>query len=163
MLASTDVTSSLPAPGSTDPLTDEEERFLRAFARAALVVPRLTDADLTQGEGISGSEYSVLMHLSEAPERRLRMSDIAAAQSLSASGITRIVQRLENRGWVRRRRSPEDGRGADAELTDDGLMRLRSAWPTHLASVRQRLFDHLQGVDLDAVARALEDVVDAAV
>lgn len=144
-------------------MTDEEERFLRAFARAALVVPRLTDADLTQGEGISGSEYSVLMHLSEAPERRLRMSDIAAAQSLSASGITRIVQRLENRGWVRRRRSPEDGRGADAELTDDGLMRLRSAWPTHLASVRQRLFDHLQGVDLDAVARALEDVVDAAV
>ena len=138
------------------PLTAEEEAFLRAFARAILTVPRAFDADLLREQRMSLSEYSALMHLSEAPGRRLRMSDLAGASALSLSGMTRIVNRLEGQGLVHRERSCSDGRGWNAVLTDAGLERLRQAWPTHLASVRRHVFDHLNDVDVPAFATALQ-------
>src|SRR5262249_52010048 len=137
------------------PLAADEEAFLRAFARAILTVPRAFDADLLYEQGMSGNEYAVLMHLSEAPDRRLRMSDLAAACALTLSGMTRIVTRLEGHGLVRRERCASDGRGWHAVLTDAGLDRLRRAWPTHLASVRRHVFDHLNDVDLPALTTAL--------
>ncbi len=140
------------------PLTAAEEEFIRAFARAALTIPRAFDLDLLREQRMSISEYFTLMHLSEAPDRRLRMSELASASALSLSGMTRIVQRLEAAGLVQRERSAEDGRGWHAVLTDAGLRRLREAWPTHLASVRRHLFDHLGGVDLPSVAAALRHV-----
>jgi DNA-binding MarR family transcriptional regulator len=138
------------------PLTTEEEAFLRAFARAILTVPRAFDADLLRDQRMSLSEYSALMHLSEAPGRRLRMSDLAGAGALSLSGMTRIVNRLEDQGLVHRERSCSDGRGWNAVLTDAGLERLRQAWPTHLASVRRHVFEHLDDVDVPAFAAALQ-------
>src|SRR4051812_14428514 len=105
------------------PLTAEEEAFLRAFGRAMLTVPRALEADLLRQQGMSQSEYSALMHLSEAPDRRLRMSDLASASALSLSGMTRVVNRLEREGWVQRVRPPSDGRGWEARLTDTGLDR----------------------------------------
>jgi DNA-binding MarR family transcriptional regulator len=140
------------------PLTGQEEAFIRAFARAAMTVPRAFEADLLREQRMSLSEYLTLMHLSEAPGRRLRMSDLAAAAALSLSGMTRIVNRLEEPGLVRRERSADDGRGWHAVLTDAGLERLRQAWPTHLASARRHLFDHLTKVDLAAIAVALQRV-----
>jgi DNA-binding MarR family transcriptional regulator len=150
-----------PAPSAGEepaPLADDEEEFIRAFARAAVTVPRAFDADLVREQRISLSEYFTLMHLSEAPGRRLRMSDLAATAALSLSGMTRIVDRLQGAGLVRRERSADDGRGWHAVLTDTGLERLRQAWPTHLASVRRHLFDHLADVDLPGVAAALRRV-----
>jgi DNA-binding MarR family transcriptional regulator len=138
------------------PLTAEEEAFLRAFARAILTVPRAFDADLLREQRMSLSEYSALMHLSEAPGRRLRMSDLAGAGALSLSGMTRIVNRLEGQGLVDRERSCSDGRGWNAVLTDAGLERLRQAWPTHLASVRRHVFDHLNDADSPAFTAALQ-------
>jgi len=138
------------------PLTAEEEAFLRAFARAILTVPRAFDADLLREQRMSLSEYSALMHLSEAPGRRLRMSDLAGAGALSLSGMTRIVNRLQAQGLVHRERSCSDGRGWNAVLTDAGLQRLRQAWPTHLASVRRHMFDHLNDLDVPAFATALQ-------
>jgi DNA-binding MarR family transcriptional regulator len=137
-------------------LAAAEEAFLRAFARAILTVPRAFEADLLRDQRMSLSEYSSLMHLSEAPGRRLRMSDLAAASALSLSGMTRIVNRLEGQGLVHRERSCSDGRGWNAVLTDAGLERLRQAWPTHLASVRRHVFDHLNDVDVPAFATALQ-------
>jgi DNA-binding MarR family transcriptional regulator len=137
------------------PLTSEEEAFLRAFVRAMITVPRAFDADLLREQGMSVSEYGVLMHLSEAPDRRLRMSDLAAASALSLSGMTRIVSRLEGQGMVRRERCATDARGWLAVLTDAGLQRLRAAWPTHLASVRRHMMDHLSDVDLPEFTAAL--------
>jgi DNA-binding MarR family transcriptional regulator len=72
--------------------------------------------------------------------------------------MTRVVQRLENAGLVRRERSPDDGRGWHAVLTDAGLVRLEAAWPTHLASVRRHMFDHLGGIDLPALTAALQQM-----
>ena len=134
----------------------EEEAFLRALARAMLAVPRAFDADLLREQRMSHSDYTALMHLSEAPGRRLRMSDLACAAKLSLSGMTRIVDRLEGQGFVHRERHGGDGRGWNAVLTDAGLERLRQAWPTHLASVRRHIFDHLDDVDVPAFTTALQ-------
>jgi DNA-binding MarR family transcriptional regulator len=149
------VTKKMTKRGSAVPLTAEEEAFLRAFVRALTTVPRVFDADLLREQGMSMSEYGVLMHLSEAPGRRLRMSDLAAASALSLSGMTRIVSRLEGQGLVQRVRCSTDARGWLAVLTDAGLQRLRTAWPTHLASVRRHMMDHLSDVDLPALTAAL--------
>jgi DNA-binding MarR family transcriptional regulator len=138
------------------PLSPEEEAFVRAFARALLTVPRALDADLLREQRMSVNEYNTLMHLSEAPGRRLRMSDLAAASTLSLSGMTRIMNRLEDLGLVRRERCAFDGRSLEAVLTDAGLDRLRQAWPTHLNSVRQHVLDHVHAVDLPAITTALE-------
>jgi DNA-binding MarR family transcriptional regulator len=139
------------------PLSVEAEAFLRAWSRAALTVPRALDADLLVGQGMSLSEYTALMHLSEAPGRSLRMSDLASACALSLSGMSRIVSRLEAQGLVERERASCDRRGLNAVLTDAGLGRLRGAWPTHLASVRRHLMDHLGELDLPAVTTALQN------
>jgi DNA-binding MarR family transcriptional regulator len=140
------------------PLTAEEEAFFRAFAHSMLTVRRAFDADLMGDQGMSVSEYAVLMHLSEAPDRRLRMSDLAVCCDLSVSGMTRVVSRLEAQRLVQRERSPADGRSWNALLTDAGLQRLRQAWPTHLASVRRHVIDHLHaaGVDLPSLTTAFE-------
>jgi DNA-binding MarR family transcriptional regulator len=107
-------------------------------------------------QGMSLSEYTALMQLSEAPGQTLRMSDLASACALSLSGMSRIVGRLEAQGLVERERSSCDGRGLDAVLTDAGLGRLRRAWPTHLASVRRHMMDHLRELDLAVVTTALQ-------
>src|SRR2546427_2184297 len=138
------------------PLSSDEEAFLRAWSRAALTVPRALDADLLVGQGMSLSEYTALMHLSEAPGRSLRMSDLASACALSLSGMSRIVSRLEAQGLVARERASCDGRGLNAVLTGAGLGRLRRAWPTHLASVRRHMMDHLSELDLPAVTAAVQ-------
>ena len=138
------------------PLSAGEEAFLRAWSRAALTVARALDADLQAGQGIALSEYTALMHLSEAPGRSLRMSDLASACALSLSGMSRIVSRLEAQGLVERERASCDGRGLNAVLTDAGLGRLRRAWPAHLASVRRHMMNHLSELDLPAVTAAVQ-------
>jgi len=105
---------------------------------------------------MSHSEYTALMHLSESPSRRLRMSDLAGTANLSLSGMSRIVDRLEGQGFVHRERCGDDGRGWNAVLTDAGLERLHQAWPTHLASVRRHIFAHLKAVDVPAFTAALQ-------
>ncbi|AVT38837.1 MarR family winged helix-turn-helix transcriptional regulator [Plantactinospora sp. BB1] len=137
------------------PLSSEEEAVVRALGRAIIVVPRALDADLTREQRLSINEYSALMHLSEAPDRRMRMNELATACDLSLSGMTRIVTRLEQQGFVERIRCSEDARGWNAVLTDAGLTRLEAAYPTHLASVRRHIVDHLDGLDLGQLADAL--------
>src|SRR3954454_14876010 len=136
------------------PLSPDEEAFFRAFMRATVAVPRAFDADLLGEQGMSVSEYAVLMRLSEAPDQQMRMSDLAVANSLSVSGMTRIVARLEKQDLVRRERCVTDRRGWLAVLTDSGLERLRAAWPTHLASVRRHMMDHLGELDLKPLTAA---------
>jgi DNA-binding MarR family transcriptional regulator len=72
------------------------------------------------------------------------------------SGMTRLAGKLEQDGYLRRMPCERDARGANAVLTDAGFERLRQAWPTHLASMRRHVFDHLDGLDLVELARALE-------
>jgi DNA-binding MarR family transcriptional regulator len=140
------------------PLNASEEAFVRALGRVLLALPRAVDADMLQGAGLPLSEYTPLMYLSEAPGRAMRMSELAAVCSLSLSGMTRVVIRLEKRGWVERIKCNEDGRGWNAVLTEAGLARLDQAWPTHLASVRRHLVDHFSGQDLPGLTASLRHV-----
>jgi DNA-binding MarR family transcriptional regulator len=141
------------------PLDAREEAFWRAFTRAMIVVPRVLDAELVAEQGLSMSEYSALMHLSEAPDRQLRMTELASVCALSLSGMTRIVSRLAGQGLVVRVKCASDARGAFASLTDRGLACLRDAYPSHLASVRRHVIDNLGDVDMPALTVALNRFV----
>jgi DNA-binding MarR family transcriptional regulator len=149
------------SPQTPAPLTAEEEAAWRALARAVLVIPRLLDADMFESQGLSITEYNVLMNLSEAPKRSLRMSELANYVAITDSGLTRVLDRLSRRGLVERVRAQEDGRGQIAVLTRTGLTRLKQAWPSHLATVRHHIMDHLQELDLVALADALTKVASA--
>ncbi len=131
---------------------------MRAMGRMMLVMPRALNADLEREQRMSASEYSVLRHLSEADARRMRMSELAQACDMSLSGMTRLAAKLESHGYLERTKCESDARGWNAVLTDRGLARLREAWPTHLASVRRHIFDHLGDLDLQKLAAAFDAI-----
>ena len=126
--------------------------------RIAKVIPRHLDSDLIRGAGLTASDYTTIMHLAEAPNRELRMSDLATATDLSASRVTRLVDDLQSCGLVTKTVSSSDARGNVARLTPPGMAKLKSAWPVHLASVRSRFFDHLDPSTAEMVATALWEV-----
>jgi len=134
------------------PLDPEEERFWRALMRVMDALPKALDDDLLQATGTTLSEYSVLMHLSEAANGELCMTDLAAATALSLSRISRVVNALQARGWVRKRRHDQDTRFCVASLADEGLRRLESVYPTFLLSARKRVADHLDRDSITATA-----------
>ncbi len=128
--------------------------------RVIVALPRSLDDDLLRSTGLALTEYVVLMSLSEAENQELRMADLAAATALSASRITRVVDALQSRGQVVKRRYEGDARGNVATLTPEGLNRLQAAYPIHLASARKRVMDHLDGRSLTAMVRQFETVVE---
>jgi DNA-binding MarR family transcriptional regulator len=117
--------------------------MLQAHAR----VTQLLDAQMRAEHGMSVSAYEVLMFLSDAPDHRMRMSDIAQRVLLSRSGCTRLVDRLVELGYVTRCADDADGRGLYAELTEAGLVKARAARRTHLAGVRQFFLNRLTATD----------------
>jgi DNA-binding MarR family transcriptional regulator len=143
------------------PLSGEQEAVMRAFGRVMTVLYRKLDADLERDQRMSLSEYTVLRILSETQTRHMRMSELAAACDMSLSGMTRLAAKLESAGFLERRPCPSDARGYNAVLTDAGFARLQEAWPSHLASVRRHLFDHLDGIDLCRLAKALAEIADS--
>ncbi len=147
---------------SLRPLDPTEEAAWRDLAKFFIIVPRLLDEDLQRGADISLSEYTTLMSLSEAPDHRLRMTELANRVYLSGSRTTRLADELAASGLIRKTRSPADARGVDVSLTATGLARLQAAYPVHLASVRDRVLDHVDrdalqcfGETLAEIARAL--------
>jgi DNA-binding MarR family transcriptional regulator len=141
-----------------DPLNASEDALWRALIRVVLSLPRRLDSDLVRSVGLTSNEYIVLMCLSEAPKRELRMAYLANAAALSASRMTRLVADLESRGLVARRASSEDGRGFTAKLTPAGMTKLKAAWPAHLASVRARVLDHIDPATVAKTAQALSAI-----
>lgn len=124
------------------PLTEVQQQAWRAFLRAHTQVTRRLEAELVAAQDLSLPSYDVLVQLSEAPSRRLRMTELAERVLLSRSGLTRLVDRLERDGLVIRQACPSDARGTHAVLTDLGLDRLRAAWPAHLAGVQEHATSH---------------------
>lgn len=133
---------------TASPLTPGEMAAWHGFIRAHAVVIRRLSAELEAEHGLSLPSYEVLAHLSEAPERRLRMSDLASCATLSPSGLTRLVDRMEREGLVRRERCGEDARVIYAVLTDAGQRKIEQAWPTHLRGVREHMVDRLSASEL---------------
>ncbi|MGX1804605.1 MarR family winged helix-turn-helix transcriptional regulator [Nocardia sp. NPDC055321] len=113
---------------------------------------------LQRDSALSLADYRILVKLSEAPGRSLRMSDLADGVLSSRSRLTHQIRRLETQQMVRRTACTEDGRGVLAQLTDEGMRRLRAAAPGHVAAVRRYFVDMLTPQQLAAVAGALEVV-----
>ena len=141
-------------------LDEQQQRTWRAWLTASELVPRALDAQLQRDAGITHAAYIVLAMLSEAPGRSRRMSDLARRANQSQSRLSHTVARLEDRGWVRRERSVEDGRGNLAVLTDEGWDVVRSVAPGHVEAVRAAVFDPLTAEQARALGEALELVVE---
>jgi DNA-binding MarR family transcriptional regulator len=124
-------------------LNTVEQTAWRAFLRAHATIVRALEADLLAEHDLPLASYDVLVQLSEAPDSRLRMTELADRVLLSRSGLTRLADRLEREGLIIRQPCPNDARGTLAVLTDAGLARLREAWPTHLRGVEQHVTGRL--------------------
>jgi DNA-binding MarR family transcriptional regulator len=147
-----------PLPDGLRPLDADEEAVMRSLGRLLRVMPRALSADLEREQRMTSSEYATLRHLSEAQYGMLRMSELAQACDMSLSGMTRLADKLEALGFLRRIKCADDARGSNAVLTEKGLARLQEAWPSHLASVRRHIFDHLEGIDLAKLAAAFNEI-----
>jgi DNA-binding MarR family transcriptional regulator len=140
------------------PRTAQEHKVIRGLHAAFVAMMRQFDADLRREHRLSHTEYIALDWLSEAPDRTMGLSDLAARCQQSLSAISRSVGRLEAQGLLRRVQSTRDARAYNAVLTDAGLQRYKEATPTHNISLRRYLFDQLEGIDLDALGDALQRI-----
>jgi DNA-binding MarR family transcriptional regulator len=149
-------TATRPSLTVRDPRLAAWRSFLRAHAR----VIRTLEAELAGEHGMALTDYDVLVQLAAAPERRLRMSELADALLLSRSGATRLVDRLVADGLVERVTCDTDRRGQWASLTDAGHGRLKQATPTHLRGIAEHFLDRLGGDDLTALERMLDPIAE---
>jgi DNA-binding MarR family transcriptional regulator len=140
-------------------LTSSELQAWRTFLRAHATVVRALEADLQAEHDLPLASYDVLVQLSEAPDRRLRMTELADRVLLSRSGLTRLADRLEREGLLSREPCPEDARGTLAVLTDVGLERLRAAWPTHLRGVQEHVVSRLTAQEVEQLGALLGKLV----
>jgi DNA-binding MarR family transcriptional regulator len=139
-------------------LSAEEQSAWRAFLVATQTLFSTVEGQLQRDSGIPHGYYEILVNLSEAPDRSLRMSQLAEASTSSKSRLSHAVARLEDRGWVERLDCPTDRRGQIARLTDAGFAALDAAAPGHVEQVRRSLFDRLtpaQVVQLAAISAAI--------
>jgi DNA-binding MarR family transcriptional regulator len=146
-------------------LDDEEQATWRAFLAATRLLMDLLDRELQARAGMPHSYYEILVRLSEAAGRSVRMSDLADRCHSSRSRLSHAVGRLEEAGWVRRDTVESDRRGAVAVLTPAGLAALEAAAPIHVEGVRRHLFDRLTPDQIGAlgeISRTLYEHLDAA-
>jgi DNA-binding MarR family transcriptional regulator len=139
---------TLTAGESRESVGSEELVVWRMLQRAQVRITRVLEADLLVEHDLALASYEVLLQLSEAPERRLRMNDLADRVLLSRSGLTRLIDRLQRDGLVEREACASDARGLFAVLTDDGAARLAEAGPTYLRGVRAQFLDMLDADEL---------------
>lgn len=132
-------------------LTPDEQQAWRAFLSATQHLFGAIDAQLQRDAGLSHGDYEILVRLSEAPQRRLRMAELAASVLFSRSRLSHAAGRLERVGWVCREPDPRDGRGTVAVLTDAGYELLAAAAAGHVETVRRQLFDRLSREQVDAL------------
>lgn len=135
-------------------LTSEEMETWLALTGVMTRLPSALDAQLQRDAGVSHVEYLVMSMLSQAEERTLRMSELAAHAGSSLSRLSHLVKRLEKSGWVRRTPDPDDGRYTLAILTDAGYAKVVESAPGHADAVRRYVFDSLT----KAQQRQLKDI-----
>ena len=138
----------------TAAVSDADIKAWRAFLTAHAAVVSVLERELAEAHGLPLSFYDVLVQLSEAGGR-MRLSDLAGSVLLSRSGLTRLVARMVEAGYVLRQPCPEDGRGAFAVLTPTGRAALRQAWPTHAGGIRR----HFAGALLPGEAAMLSEAL----
>ncbi|HEY6740645.1 MAG TPA: MarR family transcriptional regulator [Actinopolymorphaceae bacterium] len=141
-------------------LDAEQQRAWRAYLRGTARLMDRLERDL-RAVGLSMAEYEVLVQLSEAPGRILRMAELADQAHQSRSRLTHTIARMESAGLVERRTCTEDRRGVWARLTDEGYARLVEIAPIHVEGVRESFVDVVAPEDFAALGRAFSAVVAA--
>jgi DNA-binding MarR family transcriptional regulator len=127
----------------TEWLTIDQQQSWRAYLAATTLLAEKLSRELQAAHGITMADYEILVRLSEAPDRRLRMSQLASHTLASRSRLSHQVDRLEKTGLVQRQACEDDRRGANAVLTESGWNLLVAAAPTHVEGVRRHLVDRL--------------------
>ncbi len=140
-------------------LTPDEQRAWRAYLESSKVLVDALDRQLQHEAGIPHAYYEILVRLSEAEDRALRMSELADVTFSSRSRLSHAISRLEERGWVAREECPTDRRGQIARLTDAGFAVLEAAAPGHVAAVRDYVIDVLTPEQLEALSRIGETII----
>ena len=123
-------------------LNQDEQQAWRATVHLSQLLMRQLDRDLN-AHGLSGRDYEILVELSEAPDNRLRMTELADATSQSRSRLSHQISRMENRGLVRRDNCEGDKRGTFAVLTEQGELAIKRVAPYHVENVRRHFIDRL--------------------
>jgi DNA-binding MarR family transcriptional regulator len=134
----------------------------RALLETHAAVTELLARELATERGLPLKAYDVLLNLAEAPEGRLRMQELSSSVLLSKSGLSRVVDRMEEGGLVRRERSEDDRRGWFAVLTERGRSTLRRAAPVHLRGIQEHFARHVDDEEARVLATALARVSAAA-
>ena len=141
-------------------LSEDEQRHWRAWLAASLLLQDRLNRDLQEQHGLTMADYEILVRLSEAPDRRMRMSDLASTTLSSRSRLSHQIDRMVKAGLVEREACVADRRGAFAVLTDHGWQTLVAAAPDHVESVRQHLIDPLTAGEFAALGDACVKVAD---
>ena len=134
-------------------LDDNEQKTWLSLVAVMLTLPAALDAQLQRDAGLTHFDYVVLAVLSAAPDRTLRMSDLAARANSSLSRLSHAVSKMEARGWLRRERHPEDGRATVAIMTEAGWDKIVATAPGHVETVRALVFDALSEAQIKQLYR----------
>jgi DNA-binding MarR family transcriptional regulator len=136
-------------------LNPREMKAWRSYIIASRRLLDALDTDL-EGHDLSMADYEVLAQLSDAPGRKMRMSELAELAMVSKSRLSHRMKVMEKAGWVRREECESDRRGSYAVMTDQGWKAIVKAAPSHVASVRNRLMDHLTVKDQEDLAKIFD-------
>jgi DNA-binding MarR family transcriptional regulator len=147
------------AESATTWLSEEEQRAWRIHLDVSRLLMHQLERDL-QPFGLTNNDYEILVNLSEAEDRRMRMSDLAKSTLQSKSRLSHQITRMEAAGFVRRENCESDRRGLYAVLTEQGWETMRQVAPRHVASVREHFIDLIPPQDLAAYRQALTPVAD---
>ncbi len=145
---------------STPWLSADEEQAWRSFRRLMTALPARIGRDLAADSGLSSADYEVLSTLSEKPDRRWALRELAAKMEWSRSRLSHHATRMQGRGLLDKEPDPEDARGCILRLTDAGYAVLEEAARHHLASVRARFIDHLTATELAMLRRLSARIAD---
>ncbi|MFF8954289.1 MarR family winged helix-turn-helix transcriptional regulator [Streptomyces sp. NPDC014894] len=140
-------------------LSEDEQCTWRAHLDVSRLLMHQLEKDL-QPFGLTNNDYEILVNLSESPDQRMRMSDLAAATLQSKSRLSHQITRMENTGLVRRENCESDRRGLYAVLTEEGMATMRKVAPHHVASVRKHFIDLMTPEALADLRASLAPVAD---
>jgi DNA-binding MarR family transcriptional regulator len=140
-------------------LSEDEQQTWRAAINTHKLLLRQLDRDL-RADGLTGHDYEILVLLSEAPDRRMRMTDLADETSQSRSRLSHQVTRMDARELVRREECEGDKRGTWAVLTDSGMATIERVAPRHVESVRRHFLDMLSPAQQDEIRSAYQPIAE---
>ena len=140
-------------------ITEQQKRAIwETLLRTVSALLRDYETEMEESQGLALSWYDVLVQLSVSPDGRLRMQALADSVALTRSGLTRLVDRMEQAGLIRRDHSPEDRRGYYATITEEGLEVFQRARPVHRRGIQEHFTRHLDDADFHALRDLLDKV-----